>query len=173
MWNFLRGLLGNPAAVIDYVREASERLREQLPAGQQALAEKKQALMDVKARLARYHERFERAPNAGEEDLAWERIKQLREQENALKAEIAKLEAQQSPHGDRQLDARPRPALSPDARALFPLTPPLRGARKEHGKAEEERWVSNPNGKNTENDEGASGSALANPLFSFGCGGWI
>jgi len=57
--------------VIDYVREACERLREQLPAGRQALTEKKQVLTDVKARLARYHERFERAANAGEEDLAW------------------------------------------------------------------------------------------------------
>ena len=91
--------------MIDYVREACERLREQLPAGRQALAEKKQVLTDVKARLARYHERFERAANAGEEDVAWERIKELREQENALKAEIAGLESQQIPSSDRELDA--------------------------------------------------------------------
>jgi len=91
--------------VIDYVREACERLREQLPAGRQALTEKKQVLTDVKARLARYHERFERAANAGEEDVAWERIKELREQENALKAEIAGLESQQIPSSDRELDA--------------------------------------------------------------------
>jgi hypothetical protein len=91
--------------VIDYVREAGEQLREQVPAGRQALAEKKQALTDVKARLARYHERFERAGNAGEEDLAWERIKELREQEAALKAEIAGLESQQIPSSDRDLDA--------------------------------------------------------------------
>jgi len=91
--------------VIDYVREASERLREQLPAGRLALAEKKQALTDVKARLARYHERFERAANAGEEDLACERIKELREQETALKAEIAEFESQQVPSSDRDLDA--------------------------------------------------------------------
>ena len=91
--------------MIDYVREACERLREQLPAGRQALTEKKQVLTDVKARLARYHERFERAANAGEEDVAWERIKELREQENALKAEIAGLESQQIPSSDRELDA--------------------------------------------------------------------
>ena len=101
----LRGLLRNPAAVMDYVREGREQLREQVPAGRQALTEKKQALTDVKARLARYHERFERAANAGEEDFAWERIKELREQETALKAEIAGLEAQQVPHSDRELDA--------------------------------------------------------------------
>jgi len=90
---------------MDYVREGREQLREQVPAGRQALTEKKQALTDVKARLARYHERFERAANAGEEDFAWERIKELREQETALKAEIAGLEAQQVPHSDRELDA--------------------------------------------------------------------
>lgn len=38
VWNLLRGLLGNPGAVIDYVREARERLREQMPAGREALA---------------------------------------------------------------------------------------------------------------------------------------
>jgi hypothetical protein len=35
-------------------------------------------LTHVKARLARYHERSERAANAGEEDFAWERIKEPR-----------------------------------------------------------------------------------------------
>ncbi len=105
VWKFLHGLLGNPAAVIDYVREARERLHEQLPAGRQALAEKNQALTDVKARLARYYERFERAANPGEEDLAWERIKELREQETALKAEIAELESQQTPSSNRDFDA--------------------------------------------------------------------
>lgn len=73
--------------------------------GGNARAEQKTALADVKARLARYHERFERAANAGEEDLAWERIKELREQETTLKAEVAELEAQQIPSSDRELDA--------------------------------------------------------------------
>jgi hypothetical protein len=99
------GVSAAPSPVIDYVREANERLREQLPAGQEALAEKKQALVDVKARLARYHERFERAGNAGEEDFAWKRIKELHEQETSLKAEIAGLEAQQISNSDRELDA--------------------------------------------------------------------
>jgi hypothetical protein len=93
-----------PTAVIDYVREASERLGEQVPAGRQALAEKKTALVDVKARLARYHERFERAGTPGEGDFAWERIKELCQTEAQLKAEIAELEAQ-VPNGDRELDA--------------------------------------------------------------------
>jgi hypothetical protein len=105
VWRFLRGILGNPTAVIDYVREANERLREEVPPGRQALAEKKTALADVKARLARYHERFERAGTAGEEDFAWTRVKELCLAEAQLTAEIAELEALQIPNSDREIDA--------------------------------------------------------------------
>jgi site-specific DNA recombinase len=104
IWKFLRGFLKNPSALVDYVREANGRLRDELPAGRQALAEKKKALTDVMARLARYHERFERAGNAGEEDFAWDRIKELRAQETQFKTEIAGLEARM-PHGASPLDA--------------------------------------------------------------------
>lgn len=38
--NFLHGLLGNPAAVSDYVQEAREQLRKQVPTSRQALAKR-------------------------------------------------------------------------------------------------------------------------------------
>lgn len=106
VWPWVLEVLESGDRIAEYLKGANQKLSESVPKAQGLVQQKKKGLSHVEQNIQKYYKRYESAKDPAEEELAWQRLVELKNQKNELIQEINCL--------GRELSNTPRQEFSED-----------------------------------------------------------